>query len=250
LSQTKLIGLSFDQADLVFDIEIINPNPIGIRLAGFDYELFLNNNSFLKGDQNRDLEIKANDIAVIRLPLSLRYDDIFKSYQSLKNEDKIIYSLKTGLSFELPVLGKVRMPVSTSGEIPTLKLPTLSLKSIDLKKLTLTGAEFVISIGINNPNIWEFIIKTFQYRLTINQSKWANGYITDNIDIQGKKESLFHIPFTLNFLEIGTSLYQEISNTRRLNYQFDGEVSLASSLEMLGQINLPYNLSGQVDLTK
>jgi len=250
ISKTKLTGLSFDQADLVFDIEIKNPNPIGINLAGFDYDLFLNNNSFLKGDQNKDIEIKANDIAIIQLPLALVYENIYNTYQSLKNDEKINYSLKTGLSFNLPVLGTVRIPVSTSGDIPTLKLPVISLQSIKLNRLSFTGAEIDLAIGIDNPNSWGFIVNWLQYGLTINQANWASGQTTEKNNIPGKNNHTLHIPFTLNFLQIGSSLYQQISRGGSMNYQFSGKTSLSSSLEMLGQFDLPFNLSGRIDLTK
>jgi LEA14-like dessication related protein len=250
ISKTKLTGLSFDQADLVFDIEINNPNPISISLAGFDYDLLLNNNSFLKGDQNRQMEIKANDITTIQLPLTLLYDNIFKTYQSLKNEDKITYSLKTGLSFNLPVLGVVRIPVSTSGDIPSIKIPAVSLNSIKLKRLTLTGAEIDLAIGINNPNSFGFIINILQYGLTINQAKWVDGQTSENTNIRGKNNNILQIPFSLNFIQISSSLYQEISSGRSLNYQFNGEASLSSSLDMLGDVKLPFDIAGKIDLTK
>ena len=51
VSSARLAGLSFDKADLIFDIEISNPNSIGVSLAGFDYDLLLNGQSFLKGNQ-------------------------------------------------------------------------------------------------------------------------------------------------------------------------------------------------------
>jgi len=250
ISKTKIAGLSFDQVDLVFDIEIKNPNPIGINLAGFDYDLLLNKNSFLKGEQNNQLEIKANDVAVIQLPLSLLYNNIFKTYNSLKNEDKITYSLKTGLSFNIPVLGPVRIPVSTSGDVPTIKLPAITLQSLKLKRLTLTGAELDLAININNPNSWGIILNSMDYGLTINKANWADGKVLDKVSILGKKENLLHIPIVLNFLQIGTSLYQEISSGGNLNYQFKGNARLSSSLEMLGDINMPFDLSGNVDLTK
>jgi LEA14-like dessication related protein len=250
ISKTKIAGLSFDQVDLLFDIEIVNPNPIGISLAGFDYDLILNSNSFLKGKQNKHLEIKANDVAVIQLPLSLLFNNIFKTYQSLKNEDKISYSLRTGLSFDLPVLGPVRIPVSTSGDVPTIKLPAIRLQSLKLERLTLTGAELDLAININNPNSWGIILNSMDYGLNINQAKWANGKIFDKVNILGKKDNLLHIPFVLNFLQIGTSLYQEISRGGNLNYQLNGNAKLSSSLEMLGEFNLPIDLTGKINLTK
>jgi LEA14-like dessication related protein len=250
ISKTKLTGLTFDQADLVFDIEIKNPNPIGISLTGFDYDLVLNSISFLKGDQNKQIEIKPNDVNTIQLPLSLIYQNIYKTYRSLKNEDKINYSLKTGLSFNLPVLGVMKIPVSTSGKIPSIRIPTISLQSIKLKRINLTGADFELAIGINNPNSFGFIINTLRYGLIINQGRWIDGETSKLSSIESKKRNIIRIPFSLNFLQIGSSIYQEINSGKSLTYQFTGEANLSSSLEMLGKINLPFNISGQIDLTK
>jgi LEA14-like dessication related protein len=250
ISKTKLTGLTFDQADLVFDIEIKNPNPIGINLTGFEYELLLNSNSFLKGDQKKQIEMKANDASTIQLPLSLLYENIYKTYQSLKNEDKITYSLKTHLSFDLPVLGGVRIPVSTSGDIPSIKIPVISLQSLKLKKITFTGADFDLTIGINNPNSFGFIINTLRYGLDINRARWIDGQTSQKATIQEKNNNTLHIPFSLNFLQVGSSLYQEISRGGSLNYQFSGKANLSSTLEILGKVDLPFDISGQIDLTK
>ena len=250
ISNTKLSGLSFEQADLIFDIEINNPNPIGISLSGFDYDFLLNNTSFLKGEQNNTQEIRANDLATIQLPLSLVYDNIFKTYQRLKNEDNITYTLNTGLSFNLPVLGKIRIPVSASGDIPSIKIPAISIKYLKLNRLTLTGADFNLAIGIHNPNNFGFNINTVNYKLLINQSNWANGQTSQKTNLAGKDDNILLIPFTLNFLQIGSSLYQDISRGTKLNYQFSGSTNLSSSLDVLGQIDLPFNVSGQIDVLK
>ncbi len=44
ITNAKISNLSFNDLDLVFDIQINNPNTIGIYLAGFDYELLINEN--------------------------------------------------------------------------------------------------------------------------------------------------------------------------------------------------------------
>jgi LEA14-like dessication related protein len=249
VSQTKLKSLTFDQADLVFDIEIKNPNPVGINLAGFDYDLLLNDISFLKGKQNDQVEIKANDVAIIPLPLSLLYANIYKTYQRLKNEDNIRYTLQTGLSFNLPVLGDIRIPVSASGDFPAIKIPSVNLEYIKLSRLTLTGADFNLAIGVYNPNNFGFNINALQYGLSINQDNWADGQITDRIAIQQKKDNTVIIPFKLNFIQIGSSLYQDISRGKDFDYQLNGKANLSSSLEILGDVDLPFELSGKIDLT-
>jgi LEA14-like dessication related protein len=250
ISKTNLSGLTFEQADLVFDIEINNPNTVGISLTGFDYDLLLNNKSFLKGDQNKQIEMKANDVSTIQIPLSLLYDNIFRTYNSLKNEDKITYSLKTGISFNLPVLGEVRIPVSSSGDFPSIKIPAIVLQSLKLTRMTFTGAEFDLAIGINNPNNFGFNIHTLEYGLDINQSRWVDGQTSKETIVQGKKNNTIHIPFSLNFLQVGNSLYQQLNRGGNFNYQLRGKANLSSSLEILGQVNLPFDLSGQINLAK
>jgi LEA14-like dessication related protein len=124
------------------------------------------------------------------------------------------------------------------------------LQSIKLERITLTEAELDLAIGIDNPNSWGIIVNTLDYSLTINKTSWAKGRSPENTNINGKNQATLHIPFTLKFLQIGMSLYQEISNSQQLNYQLNGEAKLSSSLEMLGQFDLPFDLAGKINLSK
>jgi LEA14-like dessication related protein len=250
VSNTNVTGLSFKEIDLLFDIEINNPNAVGISLTAFDYDLLLNNVSFLKGDQQQKMEIKAKDVATVQIPLTLDYKNLYDTYQNLKNADEVTYQLNTGLSFNLPILGAVRIPVSTSGEVPMLKLPPISLKSIKLKRLTLTGADFDLQVGIKNQNSWGFDINTLDYGLTINNTQWIKGQSTKKQNISAKGESVLHLPFSLSFLDLGSSVYQLVAGGKGLNYKFNGQANLSPSLEIIGDVNLPFNLSGKIDLTK
>ena len=250
VTNTRLSGLSFDQADLLFDIEIDNPNAIGVSLAGFDYDLLLNKQSFLKGDQKKPMEIKAQGKATVQLPITLDFVNMYKTYQSLKNEDEVGYTLKTGFSFELPILGPVRVPVSTSGQVPMVKLPAISLKSIKLDRLTFTGADFDLAIGIDNPNSWGIIVNALQYGLKINGSDWLSGQTNEKINLTSKGGETLHLPFSISFLKLGTSVYNIVVNGQGLNYRLTGQGDLSSSLEMLGDFKLPFDLSGKVDLKK
>lgn len=250
ITKIAITGLSFEEADLLFDIKINNPNSIGISMAGFDYDLHLNNTSFLKGDRNKKMEIIANGDATIQLPLSLNYQNIYKTYQNLKDADDINYTLNTGFSFDLPFLGPVRIPVSKSGKFPTLKLPSISLHAIKLNRLTLTGADFNIGIKVDNPNTWSVLLNNLDYTLNINGSQWIKGKTTNQVNIPSKQNNIINIPLSLSFLEIGSSVYSLISNGKGLNYSLTGSAKLGSSLEMLGQFDLPFNKSGYIDILK
>ena len=42
ITNAQISDLSYDDLNLLFDIQIKNPNTVGINLAGFDYELLIN----------------------------------------------------------------------------------------------------------------------------------------------------------------------------------------------------------------
>jgi len=250
ITDTRLSALTFEKADLIFNIEIENPNSIGVSLAGFDYDLLLNEQSFLKGDQQKQMEIKAQGKAAIEFPLTLQFSDIYTTFQRLKNEDEIGYTLKTGFSFDLPVLGVVRIPVSTSGRVPMLKLPVIGLQSLRLEQLTLTGASFVLQLGIDNPNSWGVLLKGLDYHLAINGSEWISGEMKEKINLAAKGKSQITLPFSISFLKIGSSVYNVVAGGKGLTYHLIGGADLVPSLEMMGGIKLPFDVSGKLDIDK
>lgn len=250
ISNVKITALSLDQADLLFDIKISNPNSININLAGFDYDLLLNKASFLKGTQNKTVNIAAHASSKIQLPLSLRYEDIYKTFKSLSKKDKINYVLKLGLSFDLPVLGTVRVPIETKGSVPTIKLPAVSVKALKLNNLAFTGADLQLNLQIKNPNTFALNLNHFNYAFVVDGQKWIEGQEKKQISVSKKGKKTLSIPIKLNFLEIGHSVMNLISGSSKLNYKLSGKADVGSSLKILKNFPFDFDYEGQVKLKK
>ena len=246
----KLTGLSFDAADLLFDIKIRNPNSVGLKMAGFDYDFLINDNSFLKGDKRDTLRIAAVGDSVVQIPLSLSYVSIYQAFQSLRNQDVSNYQIKVGFSFELPVLGVVNIPVSKSGEFPLLKLPKVKLGALKLKNLSLTGADLLLSVQLENPNAFSMLLKGLQYQFEVGGRDWISGSAEKATQVAEKGQGVIEIPLSLNLLEMGTSVYKLLAGDKELNYQFGGKLDLATSLPLLGAVSLPFDHSGSIKLMK
>ena len=116
VSDAKLTALSFEKVDLLFGIDISNPNSIGIALDGFDYDLLLNDNSFITGEQTEKLNIAAGKTSRVNFPVSLKFTDIYAMYTSLRNIDSTKYQVKLGLIFNLPVLGRIPRRANLGGK--------------------------------------------------------------------------------------------------------------------------------------
>ena len=109
IADVRMTSLSFNKVDLLFNIDINNPNSAGINLSGFDYNFKLEDKSFINGEQDEGLAIKPNGSEIIKLPLSLNYVDIFNTFSDIKNLDSVKYNLQSGLTFNMPVLGNIRI---------------------------------------------------------------------------------------------------------------------------------------------
>jgi len=246
----SLQNLSPQDADLLFNIKVSNPNSVGIKLSGFDYTLLLQDNSFLKGDEGSEIDIAANSNGVIKFPLTVNFNDLYNTYQNLKNEDEINYTLDLGLNVDLPVLGMVRVPVSKSDKLPTLKIPGVKLKTIKLDNFSLTKASFNLQFEVNNPNQWNLNLNKMDYNLVVNNKKWAVGNITEQIKVKSRDKNLVKIPFTINYLDVGSSVFNMIKNDAVFDYKFTGNADVGSSVKFLESFSFPFEKSGSVNLAR
>lgn len=250
LSDVKMTGLSFDSVDLLFHIDIDNPNNVGIKLAGFDYDLQIEDNSFISGKQDNGLAIKANGSEIIQLPLTLKFKDIYNTFSIVKDLDSVQYKLNSGLSFNLPVLGDIRIPVTKSGNIPTLKLPSINFKKLKMDQIKLTGADLTLQINIDNHNAFAFILKNIDYKLNVAGTPWIDGKMNQSMNISAKQENIINIPISLNFLSMGQSVYNIVNGNQSLNYSLKGNADMGSSLPLLGDFNIPFNQTGNTNIDK
>ncbi len=250
VSDVKISQISFKDIGLMFDISIQNPNSISIRMDGFDYDLLLAGSSFVKGDQSEGVEIVSQGSSVVSLPVTLTFKEIYDVFKSMKDKDEIGYELRTGLKFDLPVLGLTRIPVETRGTFPAVKIPSVKLSSISLKKTGLTSVDLEAVLQINNPNNFGLNMDKFNYALNINGEKWVSGIKSTTITLNQKGNSDIRVPVSLNILNVGRSVINMINNGTQLDYNLSGSAEMGSTLPMFGAQPLNFNKSGQVSIIK
>jgi len=250
IDKVRFTGMTFETLNLAFDVKIDNPNPLSATLAGFDYDFMINGASFLSGQQVSEMVIESMGQSMVEIPLTLKFEDLYKTYQTIVNKDSTRYTLATGLSFNLPVLGNTRLPLRHEGSLPLIKLPDIKIGSLDLKKLSLTGAEMALKLDVSNPNAFNVILNKLNYGLKINGQSWAQGVTSQAMTVNEKGKGTLTIPISLNFLQMGRTVYGIVSGNEKLNYSLDGNVDLGSSLPLLKQMNLPISTSGAIQISK
>jgi len=248
LTGTHLANINFEQADLVFDLAVENQNPVAINIAGLNYDLKIENQSFISGVTAQGLEIKPASTSTVQLPVTLRFDDLTKLPGELWQKDLFAYHLDTKIVVDLPIIGNYAIPLSKSGELPVPKMPVIKVKGVKIKNLSLAVAEVVAQVEIDNPNAFDLAFSDFDYQLDINQQNWGQGSISQRNSIAQKSKGTIEIPVKLNIMSMGQTAYQLLSSKQPLEYQLKGAMTLDTGIELLRNYRMPLDIKGKTSL--
>jgi LEA14-like dessication related protein len=122
LMGVEVEGFGLDSAKLLFDFEVDNPNNRALRLDGVAYRLRLEGEPLLDGRRRERTEIAARSESRVTLPVTVRYEDLFRALRALRDERRPSYQLLADFEFDAPVVGTLTVPVNRSGRIPLDRL--------------------------------------------------------------------------------------------------------------------------------
>lgn len=247
MSDARITGISFDQAKLEFTLDVNNPNPIPVQFAGFDYHFLVNGQQLMAGEQRDGVKIAANQTSQVKLPLVLKFVDVFESIKSLADNKTLDYAIKTDALLDLPIMGMVRIPAEKAGQVPVPQLPKISLDGIKIKSLGFKGADLEIGLNLDNPNAFDIDIRDLGYDLVVNGQRWLQSQGKDTISLAKSASSQVKVPLNLSFLDMGLTLADLLKQQSTLDYQLVGNMNMDTSLPMLKDIALPFKQSGSVN---
>lgn len=108
------IPLSASSIDIDFNLEVDNPNSVGLRLDQLDFNLFINDTRVLDSVSRQNLRIPANGVGDVQLRTRIGYQNI----RSLWNEivdivrgERARYELRGNAYYDTPV-GRLKFPVT------------------------------------------------------------------------------------------------------------------------------------------
>ncbi len=246
----ELTALSFDGAEVTVVLAIDNPNPIGISMSGFSYELLIEGNRFLDGDMAKAIQIDAMDSSSLEVPVAFGFRDLADTVQSLGAAEEAAYEVNLTLRFDLPVLGQISVPVHVDGTFPVVRVPTVRLKAVHLDSLSLSGADLRLELAVHNPNVFGLSINSLSYEFSVEGDPWVNGTAPRRQSIAPKQESVFSLPFTLRFLSLGRTVRTILMGQNSLQYELDLVSVIGTDLALIPSVDLPFSVSGTVPLRR
>ncbi len=226
----SLQNVDLKQATLLVDVEVANPNGFALKAAAFDLDLDIAESSVARvSQQDAELNIAANDKAVVQLPLSLKFEDIASALGSLDDYQAVPYAVLGSVTMNLPVLGNISLPVEHKDTLPVPRMPAISFVDASLKSVDWSGAEFALVLDVNNPNAFDLNLKSLSYALSSDGKALCGGDMKEIAISQGETRRL-EIPLDVSLTNLGISLFRMLSGNDDVTLGLDATADLVPEL--------------------
>ncbi|MCG8067373.1 MAG: LEA type 2 family protein, partial [Candidatus Thiodiazotropha taylori] len=246
----KLSGLDLRGIDLLFDVEVDNPNPVAISLDGLDYDLKLLNRSFLKGQQSMGMSLAADGKSQVKLPVRMEFERLLEHYSELSNRDDVPYQLDLGLGIDVPLLGRVRLPMSYQGRLPVPKLPDVRVNRIDVQRMSLQAIDLMLELEVENPNRFALMLQRLDYQFKLNGIDVGQGAAAQSLNIDKQGKGRVRLPLSLDLQKAGGGLYSALMGGRGLSYELSGMLDATGDTPLIGDIKIPLDRQGSFNLNR
>lgn len=248
--EVAITGLSFEGAEITTDIEISNPNAIGIDLAGLEYQLVVEGSPFVGGEIDQKLSIEAQGTSTIAVPVAVTFLDLRDAIAAVGDKDELAYEVVVELRFDLPILGVVALPLSVEGTLPVVNPPRVEVARLTLDSITLTKANATLTVELGNPNVFGFRILDFEYGFIVKERPWIEGELATSLNVQPKSSAVVEIPFSLGFLEVGLAVRDILLGDSDVDYQFFARLDVATTLDLIPSTTIPIEFGGSIPVLR
>jgi LEA14-like dessication related protein len=250
VSDVKISDISLQDLELTFDVDIKNPNAVGINLTSYDFDFLIDQNSFVKGSQPLSSEIKSSAKSTIQIPVRFTFKELYQTFGSIRDKDETDYNLDAVIGVNLPILGLTEIPIQKSGTFPIVKAPTVSASRITVKNLSFTKADLELELNIANPNAFGVTLNNLNYNVDINGLESISGTTTEAVKISEKGNGSIKIPVSFNLIELGRTAYQLLNSDKELDYSLNGSTNIDATLPLFSPSNFDFSRSGSLNLFK
>lgn len=216
---------------LLFEFDVNNPNPVGITASEYNYDFLVNSNSFLSGTQDKNVNIGAGRESVLQVPVALKFSELLNTFSSLLRSDAFDYDLNTEFVFDVPGIGAQRLPINTSGSLPVPKIPRFEFAGYSIDRISASGADMELKIGVTNPNRFPISLLNAEYVLEVNGREWLNTTLRDAVRISADDRSEIVIPVQLNASQMGSVLFDMMRGSTEFDYSLEGNANVGAEIE-------------------
>lgn len=233
-------SISLEKADIVVDVLIKNPNPVPIPLIDINYLIESDGRKLVSGLIPDAGTIQAHGEETVKVPVTLVYDDIKSTYDDIKPGSIVPYKVKVDLIVDVPVFGRLTLPLEKTGEIPIPYKPDIDLEKIHFQQFSFDETVAVLHMKLENKNDFDLGLNALDYELWLADVCIGGAELEKSEKIEKSGISYIDIPITFRPKDFGSALWDMIRG-RGTGYTMKGNINVDTPF---GAMKLPISKEG------
>ncbi|PIA46978.1 hypothetical protein AQUCO_01400001v1 [Aquilegia coerulea] len=232
--------INLDQADIVVDVLVTNPNPIPIPLIDINYLVESGGRKLVSGLIPDAGTIHAHGSETVKIPITLIYDDIKNTYDDIKPGSIIPYKIKVDLIVDVPIFGRLTLPLEKTGEIPIPYKPDVDIEKIRFERFSFEETVAVLHLKLENKNDFDLGLNALNSQVWLSGVSIGGAQLTQSTKIDKNGISYINIPITFRPKDLGSALWDMIRG-RGTGYSIKGNIDVDTPF---GAMKLPISKEG------
>jgi LEA14-like dessication related protein len=244
--------ISFDGIDMLARVNVENGNPFPIPLPELDWELFVADESVLKGTVEsaagqRGPTLSASAVTGVDIPFTVPFENIYSAVTQLADADEAPYRVRIGARFPIPVIGEKTFAADFEGLLPLLKAPNLSFNGVKFTSLNPAKVEFVLTWSVENKNAFPVSLDSLGYEFAVNGSSWAAGRAPAALNLAARKTTQVPVTVSVSALSLIRDIAALAGSGKDAVFICAGEASLRPVFEGLEVFSIPFHFAGNTN---
>jgi LEA14-like dessication related protein len=237
----QVTEMRLNGVELLFHVELFNPNPFGVRFAGVDYEVEVDGTHFANGQTESALDLRGEEKTMTDFTVHVPFASLGESILGFLAREKVDYLLKT--NFRMGTEDSfLRVPAQFPGQLILPKVPDVSVRDFSFPSVSTEALTTRLVLEVNNPNDFDVPVDAFGIHVILNHQE-----ILSHTSIAGRRLTAHQsvdIPFEMkvDFKALGLSVQNIL---KRPKWQWKVGIELVT-----GNISLPFFSEGAVQLSQ
>ena len=227
--------INLDKADIVVDLLIKNPNPVPIPLIDINYLIESDGRKLISGLIPDSGTIRAHGEEIVKVPFTLIFDDIKNAYADIKPGSIIPYRLKVDLIVDVPVFGRITIPLEKTGEIPIPYKPDIDIEKIKFERFSMEETVAILHLKLENKNDFDLGLKDLDYEVWLCDMSIGVVDLAKSAKLDKNGITYIDIPITFRPKDFGSALWNMIRG-KGTGYSMKGNIHVDTPF---GEMKLP-----------
>lgn len=239
-------ALTLDKVDLVFDVEVANPYSVNLPLLDLGYAIGSGGQQLMNGTIKPSGAIPAKGSKVLQVPAGIRFASLMTVLRGVRPGSVVPYTADFTLGVDAPVIGRMTLPLSKSGELPVPAAPEVTLVSFDVVALSLDKVDAVARLRVKNTNQFDLDLAKLGLDLALGGKDVARTKLARTAGLAPGQSATLDVPLSFSPRAFGVGVFNLLKGSET-GYRISGSLEAGTRF---GPLSLPFKHSGNTLISR